>query len=61
MSSLARTERSVLEHLDLYIGGQWVTAADGRRFETIDPYVGHGWASVADAGPADVDRAVQAA
>lgn len=51
----------MLEHLDLYIGGQWVTAADGRRFETIDPYVGHGWASVADAGPADVDRAVHAA
>ncbi|MCI2422339.1 aldehyde dehydrogenase [Saccharopolyspora sp. K220] len=43
------------------IGDMWVEAADGRRFETTNPFTGQAWASVPDAGPEDVDRAVEAA
>lgn len=45
----------------LFIGGQWVDAVDGRTFETIDPATGDVLATVARGGAADVDRAVNAA
>ena len=45
----------------LLIGGDWVPATTGRRFETIDPGNGQVLGSVADAGAEDVDRAVAAA
>lgn len=45
----------------LLIGGDWVAAAAGRRFETVDPGNGRVLGSVADAGAEDVDRAVVAA
>ena len=45
----------------LYIGGAWQDAADGRTFETINPSTGRKLGEVPYAGPADVDRAVQAA
>ena len=48
-------------HDRLWIGGEFVDAADGATYETIDPHDGSVIARVARAGPADVDRAVAAA
>ncbi|WP_067461682.1 aldehyde dehydrogenase [Actinomadura macra] len=46
---------------EMFIGGAWVPAEGGRRYETLNPATGLAWAEVPDAGPADVDRAVRAA
>jgi acyl-CoA reductase-like NAD-dependent aldehyde dehydrogenase len=45
----------------LFIGGEWVDAADGGTFETRNPATGRVIANVAEARTADVDRAVAAA
>jgi aminomuconate-semialdehyde/2-hydroxymuconate-6-semialdehyde dehydrogenase len=45
----------------LFIGGRFVDAADGRTFPDISPVDGRLIAHVSEAGAADVDRAVQAA
>ncbi|MGH8429542.1 MAG: aldehyde dehydrogenase family protein, partial [Solimonas sp.] len=45
----------------LFIAGEWVDAADGKTFQTINPATEEVIGQVASAGPADVDRAVQAA
>lgn len=45
----------------LYIGGEWVAAADGKTFETLNPATGDVIAEVAEAGPREIDAAVQAA
>jgi acyl-CoA reductase-like NAD-dependent aldehyde dehydrogenase len=45
----------------LLIGGEPSPAADGTEFETLDPATGQAITSVAQAGPADVDRAVDSA
>jgi acyl-CoA reductase-like NAD-dependent aldehyde dehydrogenase len=45
----------------LLIGGERVVAADGKTFDTYNPATGEVIAQVAEAGPEDVDRAVQAA
>ncbi|MEA2144912.1 MAG: hypothetical protein QOG59_499, partial [Solirubrobacteraceae bacterium] len=45
----------------LLIDGELVPAASGATFETLDPSTGRAIASLAQAGPEDVDRAVQAA
>jgi acyl-CoA reductase-like NAD-dependent aldehyde dehydrogenase len=45
----------------MLIGGEWVDAAAGERFDTINPYTGRAWATVPRARAADVDRAVGAA
>ncbi|MFD4599794.1 aldehyde dehydrogenase family protein [Streptomyces sp. NPDC058464] len=45
----------------LFIGGDFVDAADGATFDTIDPHDGSVLASVAEAKQEDVDRAVAAA
>lgn len=45
----------------LFIGGQWVEPAEGRRFETFDPATTRRLAEVAEAGEADADAAVRAA
>jgi succinate-semialdehyde dehydrogenase/glutarate-semialdehyde dehydrogenase len=46
---------------DLYIGGKWLPARDGRRFDVINPATGDALASVADAGVPDALAAVEAA
>jgi acyl-CoA reductase-like NAD-dependent aldehyde dehydrogenase len=46
---------------EMLIGGRWVTAADGRTFDTYNPATGEVIAHVPEAGPEDVDRAVRAA
>ncbi|MFP5336503.1 MAG: aldehyde dehydrogenase family protein [Actinomycetes bacterium] len=45
----------------LFIGGEFVDAADGKAFKTISPATEEVLAEVAEAGAADVDRAVAAA
>ncbi len=47
--------------LGLFIGGRWVASETGQTFETINPATTERLARVAQAGPADVDRAVEAA
>ena len=47
--------------LPLYVAGRWEAAADGAAYESFEPATGTVWARVAAAGPADVDRAVEAA
>lgn len=45
----------------MLIGGSWVEARSGERFESVNPFLGTPWATVPRAGAADVDAAVQAA
>ncbi len=45
----------------LFIGGEFVDAVDGRTIDVLDPHDGSLLAQVAEAGAADVDRAVAAA
>lgn len=45
----------------LFIGGEWVDAAERRTFTTYNPATGAAIADVAEAGPTDVDAAVTAA
>jgi aldehyde dehydrogenase (NAD+) len=45
----------------LFIGGQFVDAADGATFETLNPHDASVLARVARASPVDIDRAVAAA
>ena len=52
---------SIAPEYGLFIDGEFVPAADGRRFATVNPATEEPLAQVADAGEADVDRAVAAA
>lgn len=45
----------------MYIGGEWLDAESGARFDSVNPYTGRTWATAPTAGEADVDRAVAAA
>jgi succinate-semialdehyde dehydrogenase/glutarate-semialdehyde dehydrogenase len=45
----------------LLIGGEWVEAGDGRRFDVTDPGTGELVGSVPDAGESDVRAAIDAA
>jgi succinate-semialdehyde dehydrogenase/glutarate-semialdehyde dehydrogenase len=46
---------------ELFIGGQWLAASDGRRIDVVDPATGEPLATVADASVADGLAAVAAA
>jgi aldehyde dehydrogenase (NAD+)/phenylacetaldehyde dehydrogenase len=46
---------------DLFIGGEFVPSASGKRFPTTNPATGEQLAEVAEAGREDLDRAVSAA
>ncbi|MGE0180052.1 MAG: aldehyde dehydrogenase [Sphingomonas sp.] len=50
-----------MERYRMFIGGRWVEAANGIRFDTIDPYRGGAWASLPRAASADVSAAIAAA
>ena len=50
-----------METYRMYIGGQWVEAAGGERFETVNPWDGKPWASLPRAQAADAEAAVAAA
>ncbi len=47
--------------LDNFIGGEWVAAASGERFDSLSPATGETLASFPRSAAADVDRAVAAA
>ncbi|MBA2505995.1 MAG: aldehyde dehydrogenase family protein [Thermoleophilaceae bacterium] len=61
--SLSDASRSFIERGPgkLFIGNEWVDAADGRTFGTENPATGEEITQVAHAGAEDVDRAVKAA
>ncbi|RDW66381.1 succinate-semialdehyde dehydrogenase [Coleophoma cylindrospora] len=44
-----------------YVGGNWVEAKSGKRFDVVDPGNGKVWASAPDNDATDVDAAVEAA
>ena len=46
---------------ELFIGGKWVPASSGNRFDVLDPATGDVLASVADGGVDDALAAVDAA
>lgn len=50
-----------LLHDKSYVGGNWVDAKSGKRFDVIDPGSDTIWASCPDNGAEDVDAAVKAA
>jgi acyl-CoA reductase-like NAD-dependent aldehyde dehydrogenase len=50
-----------MDEARMYVDGEWVDAAGGGRFEVVNPATGEVIATVPDAGPADVERAVDAA
>ncbi len=52
---------SPIAYRHLYIGGAWVSPADGGVMDSIDPATGRVWAQVAFGGRADIDAAVAAA
>jgi acyl-CoA reductase-like NAD-dependent aldehyde dehydrogenase len=43
------------------IGGEWVAAADGATYEDTDPFTGEIVATAVAGGPADAERAIEAA
>src|SRR5262249_48771612 len=45
----------------LLIGGKWLDAESGKRFDVFDPATGQAIAAVAEADAADIDEAVKAA
>ena len=49
------------ERYEMFVGGEWVSAASGATMDTIDPTTEKAIATVPLAGAEDVDRAVTAA
>ena len=49
------------ERYSMFIGGEWVQAADGDTFESTNPYTGSAWAILPRGKEADAERAVAAA
>jgi acyl-CoA reductase-like NAD-dependent aldehyde dehydrogenase len=57
----AETVSALSLKTDLFIGGEFVPSASGKRFSTTNPATGERIAEVAEAGREDLDRAVDAA
>ncbi|WP_410567732.1 NAD-dependent succinate-semialdehyde dehydrogenase [Amycolatopsis sp. cmx-4-61] len=59
----ASTESGVVEAVgkELFIGGKWVAAQDGKTFPVVDPATGNELCHVADASPSDGLAALDAA
>ena len=59
----ASTESGVVEAVgkELFIGGKWVAAQDGKTFPVVDPATGKELCHVADASPSDGLAALDAA
>ncbi|MFN2387131.1 MAG: aldehyde dehydrogenase family protein [Thermoanaerobaculia bacterium] len=56
-----QTAPAVNLRTDLFIGGEFVPSASGKRFATSNPATGETLADIAEAGREDLDRAVDAA
>ena len=50
-----------METYQMLIGGQWVDAVGGERFETVNPWDGKAWATIPRGRAADAEAAVAAA
>ncbi|MDA9433676.1 aldehyde dehydrogenase [Bradyrhizobium sp. CCBAU 51627] len=50
-----------MQFYKMFIGGEWVEAVGGERFESLNPFTGKAWATIPRGKPEDVDRAVEAA
>ena len=48
-----------IDRTRLLIHGEWVDAADGAEFDVYNPSTGHVFTRVSEAGPEDVNRAVE--
>src|SRR6185312_11824194 len=55
------SRRETAVETELFIGGKWVPASSGDRFDVLDPATGDVIASVADGGESDAMAAVDAA
>ena len=60
MAVIAGHREQLLDE-QLLIGGRWIEAASGDRFDVTDPATGESVGSVPDAGRADVEAAIDAA
>jgi succinate-semialdehyde dehydrogenase / glutarate-semialdehyde dehydrogenase len=60
-SLVGRLRDSELLRADLFVGGEWIAAGDGGRFDVFDPATGELVASVASATRDDTRRAIDAA
>src|ERR1051325_4058868 len=49
------------KNYQMYIGGKWVDAADGKTFEDMNPYTGEVYATLPAAKREDARRAIEAA
>jgi acyl-CoA reductase-like NAD-dependent aldehyde dehydrogenase len=58
-TTIERAQASV--GYQMFIGGQWVDAASGKKRGSVNPFAGEVWATVPDGGVEDADRAVAAA
>ena len=54
-------DTSSVNHYQMFIGGEWVDAADDTSFDSTDPYTGKVWATLPRGKKVDADRAVEAA
>ena len=62
MATIAKAEnRPEVKHTQCFIGGEWVDAASGKKFDTVDPATEQVIAEVAEGDKEDVDRAAMAA
>ncbi|MFI7115488.1 NAD-dependent succinate-semialdehyde dehydrogenase [Amycolatopsis sp. NPDC049868] len=61
MSSISEAGVVTAVDKELFIGGKWVPAADGKTFPVLDPSTGEALCEVADASPADGVSALDAA
>ncbi|EME53292.1 NAD-dependent succinate-semialdehyde dehydrogenase [Amycolatopsis decaplanina] len=61
MSSISEAGVVTAVDKELFIGGKWVPAADGKTFPVLDPSTGETLCEVADASPADGVSALDAA
>src|SRR5690606_18738266 len=50
-----------IKNCQMLIDGEWVSASDGRTFDSVSPVTGKTWARIPEATAEDVDRAVRAA
>ena len=57
----SRALASIASSYGLFINGEFVEPTDGTQFKTVNPATEEVLSEVSQAGPADVDRAVQAA
>ncbi len=60
-SLVGRLRDSALLRADLFVGGGWIAAGDGGRFDVFDPATGELVGSVASATREDTRRAIDAA